>query len=159
MFGAAIIQNVIFQKLVGALLVITVIFSAGWTIQGWRKDQEIAKIQTQHAKERADAEVAMRKREQDLSASAAQARKVKDEEIANVRAKLDSALVQLRDRKQRPSGSSVSQTTAAGSPVQDADGTKLYREDAEFLIREAARADELRAALQQCQTAYQELRK
>jgi hypothetical protein len=154
MFG-----NDLLLKIVAGFLVISVIFSAGWTVQGWRKDQEIAKIQTQISRERADAETAMRKREQDLSASAAQARKVKDEEIASIRTKLDSALVQLRDRKKRPSSSGVPQAPAAGCPAQSADGTQLYREDAEFLAREAARADEIRAALQQCQTAYEELRK
>jgi hypothetical protein len=143
--------NDVLLRVVAALLVVSVIFSAGWTVQGWRKDKEIATIKSDHAKKFADAVSAAREKERELNAAAAQTRKAKDEEVAAIRTKLDAALIKLRNRPQRPSVNAVPSPAQCSCDAQGADGTKLFREDAEFLTREAARADELRAALKQCE--------
>lgn len=70
-----------------------------------------------------------------LEASTRQSLKEKDEKINRISAERDAALERLRNRPSRPSND---------SPTEDRPscrGTELYREDAEFLTREAARAE------------------
>lgn len=133
------------------LVLFAILFAVGWTAQGWRKDAEIAAIKAEQSKATAEATAAVRFREQVANNAANKIRKQKDEEVAVIRAKLDAALIQLRNRPQRNSANAVPNTSNGNSCPQGADGTKLYREDAEFLTREAARADEIRAALKQCE--------
>lgn len=66
--------------------------------------------------------------------------------LAVVRRNLDTALNGLRDRPERPA--TGSQATGTGQSC--ATGTSLCRQDSEFLVREAARADTLRAGLEAC---------
>ena len=68
----------------------------------------------------------------------------RQEEKSKVSADLANALVRLRKRPERV-------PTAASSTCEGTTGAQLSAEDAEFLTREAARADELRAALSACQ--------
>ena len=67
-------------------------------------------------------------------------------EISQVRRNLDLALDSLRSRPDRPSHlPEADRADCAGGT-----GAELSRPDAEFLSREAARADELRAGLRAC---------
>ena len=59
----------------------------------------------------------------------------------------------LRKRADRPEGYSVP-TSPADSVA--CTGASLFRSDAEFLVRESARADQLRIDLAACQAAYDE---
>lgn len=63
-------------------------------------------------------------------------REQKDEQIRNIERQLSNARKLLNDRKERPKDSE--QSAQAGSSCT---GRELYKEDGEFLIREAARAD------------------
>ncbi len=72
-------------------------------------------------------------------------RKEKDAQINAINNQLADSLVQLRNRPRR------SQSASNG---QSGTGTTLYAEDAEFLIREAARADTIRTALDACYKQY-----
>ena len=72
--------------------------------------------------------------EQKLNYDAWNIRATKDAKITELNTKLSSALSLLRNRPQRDN------PAAAGEACT---GTKLFREDAEFLTREAARADQL----------------
>jgi hypothetical protein len=64
----------------------------------------------------------------------------------------------LRQRPDRPSDGGLPEAATAGSgPPAWCDGSQLWRPDGEFLAREAARADELRAALGVCSSAYNAL--
>lgn len=70
--------------------------------------------------------------------------------LAEVQRHLDVAIVSLRDRPKRP-------TRLPDTPrieCSGASGRELSREDAEFLVREAARADTLRVGLEACYSAY-----
>ena len=70
--------------------------------------------------------------------------------LAEVQRHLDVAIVSLRDRPKRP-------TRLPDTPrieCSGASGRELSREDAEFLARESARADTLRAGLEACYAAY-----
>lgn len=65
---------------------------------------------------------------------------------------------QLRTRPARPTQSSALPNPASSEPVaQGCTGAQLYRPDAEFLVREAARADRLRESVRECRAAYDSL--
>lgn len=69
-------------------------------------------------------------------------------QIAGVRRNLDIALDGLRNRPERP----INLPATARTGCEGGSGAGLYREDGEFLAREAARADEIRAGLAACYT-------
>ena len=79
-----------------------------------------------------------------------QIRKEKDAQIASINNQLVDAISQLRKRPSR------SQDTSNG---QSGTGATLFAEDAEFLIREAARADQIRAGLEACYKQYDAIAK
>lgn len=68
-------------------------------------------------------------------------------------ADLQRALDSLRNRPERPAAAGGDVPTGAADLVA-CTGAGLFRSDGEFLAREAARADQLRADLQSCQAAY-----
>jgi hypothetical protein len=122
--------------------------------QKW--DQERAAQEAEYAA----AQAAAREKEQTLQANADSLRKEKDREIRDLNARAVALTNSLRDRPSR--------TTTESSPVPGAastgpapvvcTGKELPREDAEFLVREAGRADELRASLKQCYAQYEALK-
>ena len=83
-------------------------------------------------------------------AAADQIRKQKDAQIASINNQLVDAVSQLRNRPSR------TQSAANG---QGGTGATLSAEDAEFLIREAARADQIRTGLDACYKQYDALNK
>ncbi len=97
------------------------------------------------------AEQAARTAERALAAAAHNSKVQKNAEITRLTAALDAALDSLRHRPERPAVTDLPATAAAGAGCT---GAELYRPDGEFLAREAARADTLRAALSQCQAQY-----
>ena len=92
-----------------------------------------------------------------LQQSADKLRKTKNAQIARLNADLSAALAGLSDRPARPGAGSVSTNPAAGANP-GCTGASLWRDDGEFLAREAARADGLLADLAQCQAAYDSAR-
>lgn len=90
-------------------------------------------------------------KEQEHQAATDQIRKEKDAEIVAINSKLVDAISELRKRPARPA-----QVTNNG---QSGTGATLYAEDAEFLIREAARADVIRTALNACYLQYDAIAK
>lgn len=74
---------------------------------------------------------------------AAQYREKKDAEVRKINARLVDALERLRQRPERL-------PEPARAACTGATGAELSGPDAGFLVREAARADELRAALAEC---------
>lgn len=94
-----------------------------------------------------------RRIEQRRQSIAADITKAKDETIRSINARLLDALDGLRNRPERSS-------TTAGNTAncQGATGADLSKPDAEFLEREAARADTLRAGLDACYQQYESLR-
>lgn len=86
-----------------------------------------------------------RQQEANWSTNVAALEEVHADEVRNIAAQRDAALLSVRNRPERP-------VSAASAPsAQYGTGANLYRDDAEFLLREAARADGLRAALERCQ--------
>ena len=79
-------------------------------------------------------------------------RKVKDAQIRDINSKLVDAISELRKRPSRP------ESPLPGQTEQSCNGSQLYAEDSIFLIREAARADTIRIALQACYDQYESLK-
>ena len=66
--------------------------------------------------------------------------KKKDEKIKSISSKLNITLNELQQRTSRSSSNTSSTTPSSGKTCT---GAELYREDGEFLAREAARADKI----------------
>jgi len=130
-------------KLIACLVSVTLIFIAGWTINGWRYEKRIAN-------ERTAQEKVIQQKEAANQLVADQIRKDKDAQINAINDQLANALVQLRSR---PSRSQYNSNIG-----QDGTGRSLSAEDAEFLIREATRADKIRIALDACYKQYDEVK-
>ena len=95
------------------------------------------------------AEKVVREKEHEYQAAADNIRKAKDVQIKAINNQLVDAVGELRQRPGRTS------ETNAGS---NCNGTRLFAEDSEFLVREAARADEIRVGLETCYKQYEALK-
>jgi len=95
------------------------------------------------------AEKTVRDKEHQYQADADLIRKDKDAQLKDINNQLVDAISQLRSR------SSSATKTVNG---QDCNGATLSAPDADFLIREAARADEIRIGLQACYKQYEALK-
>jgi len=92
-----------------------------------------------------------REKEHQMQDATEQIRKYKDAQINAINNQLADALIQLRNRPSR--------SNQISSNGQSGTGATLYAEDAEFLIREASRADTIRTALDACYKQYDEVTK
>jgi len=95
------------------------------------------------------AEKTIRDKEHQYQADADEIRKTKDDQIKTINSQLVDAVSELRKRSNRSS---------EASNGKGCNGSSLYAEDAEFLIREAARADEIRVGLEACYKQYESLK-
>ena len=136
-------------KLGAAVAALLVAFTSGWIINGWRWNNTALKLAAAQTKALIDAERKSRKQELALQAAADAARSTKDAEITIIRNQLDAALVSLRERPLR--GANL---PGAAGTCPPATGAQLSREDAEFLAREAARADAVVASLHECYSIF-----
>jgi hypothetical protein len=143
-------------RMIVAVLTVIVAFCGGWYINGVRWERTLLEVRDTQAQIQANAQEAARKRERAMAEEADALRKVKDDEIRRINGRLAAALVELRDRPPRPEYS-LTPSTGVKSPALGSTGAQLYREDAEFLAREAARADEIRVSLIQCIAQYDEV--
>jgi hypothetical protein len=91
------------------------------------------------------AEKTIRDKEHQYQANADQIRKEKDAQIKVINTQLVDAVSELRKRPSR---------AAEATAGKGCNGTSLFAEDAEFLVREAARADEIRVGLIACYKQY-----
>ena len=90
-------------------------------------------------------EKTVRNKEHQYQANTDKIRTEKDAQIKAINDKLVDAISELRKRPSR---------TAEANNGQSCNGTSLYAEDAEFLIREASRADTIRIGLEACYKQY-----
>ncbi len=89
-----------------------------------------------------------------LNKAAIDQQKASNDKIAVLNNNLHAALNSLRDRPERPTDASSSGLPAPAAAQSSCTGASLYRPDAEFLVREATRADQLRVDLESCQAQY-----
>jgi len=102
--------------------------------------------------EQAAQEKVIRDKEHDYQASADKIRTEKDAQIKAINNQLVDAISELRKRPSRTSEASVVQAT------KGCNGSQLFAEDSEFLVRESARADTIRVALQACYEQYDSIK-
>ena len=151
-------------RAIAALLIAAILAVAGWAIYANGLAAGRAEIQAQWDRQRiADAAATVqaalraRTREQALQSTADKIREEKNREIRHLSAARDAALRELRNRDERPAGSvhpAADDQAAGAGPGTSCTGAQLYRSDAEFLVWEAARADEVRTHLSECRAAY-----
>lgn len=81
--------------------------------------------------------------------------------IRSIDLERDELLKRLRDRPSRPaeSGSSVPASPGTGASAPSCTGAELFGQDAEFLTREASRAEALRAYIKSLESQYERVRK
>jgi hypothetical protein len=94
-------------------------------------------------------EKAIRDKEHQYQADADKIRTEKDAQIKAINNQLVDAISSLRSRSSNPT------KTING---QDCNGATLSAPDAEFLIREAARADKIRIGLEACYKQYDSIK-
>ena len=99
--------------------------------------------------QQASQEKVIRDKEHQYQADADKIRKQKDDQINAINSQLVDAISELRKRPSR---------STEASNGQSCNGSGLYAEDAEFLIREASRADEIRVALAACYKQYEAIK-
>ena len=130
-------------QLIAYAVAIVLTFSAGWSVNGWRweKKEQAEQIARQKA---------IKDQESVNLAAADKIRKDKNAQINAINNQLADALIKLRNR--------TSRNDNQANNGQGATGMSLSAEDATFLIREAARADGLRTALEACYKQYDEVK-
>lgn len=115
---------------------------AVWGIHAYDKYKAVEAARTslvlKYEKKLSDAATAARNKEQQMQKDADANLEKKNEEIQDIDRKLNTALNELRKRPKRPTNPPKDSTVAEACT-----GAKLYGEDAEFLAREAARADRI----------------
>jgi hypothetical protein len=99
--------------------------------------------------QQASQEKVIREKEHQYQFNADQIRMEKDAQIKIINTQLIDAISQLRSR------SSSATKTING---QDCNGATLSAPDADFLVREAARADQIRIGLQACYQQYDSIK-
>lgn len=97
-------------------------------------------------------EKVIREKEHEYQAEADKIRKDKDEKINSINNQLADAISELRKRPSRSS------ETNDGSAAKGCNGSQLYAEDAELLVREAARAEKIRIELLSCYQRYESIK-
>ena len=130
-----------YVKIAAALAALTFSWYLGYSFEASRFDRY-----------KADQVLETQKLKDEHQAAADKIEKDKNDQINAINTRLSNALVELRNRPSRPK-SEATVTAACGT------GLTLYAEDAEFLIREAARADQIRTGLQACYEQYDSLMK
>lgn len=137
------------MQLVGSILLwIGTLFGA--VIFGYIHGRE--QVQAEWDSEKAATVTAQRTEEAALQASMDKLREDKNRETTKLRRTVAALTDSLRDRPERPAGA----TSAPGDGAAGCTGAGLYKPDGQFLVGEAARADQIRLALIQCQKAYQD---
>ena len=119
---------------------------AEWEAERIRQHQEHAKA-LQEAVER----------QQQLQMVADKLRQEKDREMRDLVARNTALANSLRDRQSRPTQTSAVPNPSGARPSA-CTARELYREDSEVVVGIAREADELRIALKQCYTQYDQVR-
>ena len=109
-----------------------------WAFHEYDKAQAVNEVVKQAEKASKDYKERTERVQKTLDASHRSALKEKDAKINSIERNLRSDIERLRNREVRPNVVTITETR------ETCTGTGLYREDAEFLTREAARAEKVR---------------
>lgn len=109
-----------------------------WAFHEYDKARAVNEVVEQAEKASKDYKERTERVQKTLDASHRLALKEKDVKITSIERNLRSDIERLRNREVRPNVVTITETRGTCT------GTGLYREDAEFLTREAARAEKVR---------------
>ena len=151
-----------------AIAVAAILAGLAWAYHQWADHQREIGRQEIRAQWQADklarAEqnrillMAKAKQDSELQAAADKERKAYHAQIRSIDLERDELLRRLRNRPERPEpapgGDGVPAVAGPGAAGPGCTGAELHRQDAEFLVRESARADRLQASLRSCINAY-----
>lgn len=129
----------------------------GWEINGWRLNGKIDTLSAEYAKANQVQEEKARATETTWSTKLSQVGTDAKTKTDSITAERDAALLQLRKRPARSAAPSATNPTIA-SQCSGSSGIELSGEDAEFLTREAARADAYASQVNDLIDAYNALR-
>jgi uncharacterized protein HemX len=118
-----------------AVLALVLVMAVGYGVWLY-KDRQYQALEKEYAQLIQQSEDIAIQHSKDMADQKAAADKDKNEALKKNAASLQSVIDSLRNRQARPNN--LPNNSSAGSTCT---GTQLYREDAEFLAREAARAD------------------
>ena len=156
--------------LLGCIAVLLISFLSYWGYAAHRTSSlklSLAETQKAHSEYVAKAQAqataeseAARKRQAELQAAADDSRRLHDEATTTLAAERDAALARLRSRQTRAAATAAAQADPAtsGGEVKICTGAELQRDDAEFLTREAARADQLKLDYDELWSVYSKAR-
>ena len=130
--------------LVGTLISAAIAMSIGY-------HEGTKAIQAKWDAEKAALVTSQRTKEAELQANMDKLRTEKNRETAKLQRAVAALTDSLRDRPDRP----ADPASSAGASSAGCTGAELYKPDGNFLVGEAARADQIRLALKSCQDAYQ----
>lgn len=156
-----------YKMVVGILVISGILVSAGVFAFLWHKsevEKAVTKERLRVSKETLLAvEQAYRQKEQvelSMQDKLQELQRKKDEQIRSISKRYDAIIAGLRDRKERASSSEQggSDPSANAETACGCTGEGLYREDAEFLVGEAARAELIKQELLTCYKAYDSAR-
>jgi hypothetical protein len=151
MYGLLI--NPILGRIIPIVGILAIGVALGWVTNGWRLNASIASLKASYAEDRGRVLTEARNRDRSLLEASERLRKDRDAKVKDLNRKLQSVNAELQQRKERDSRESTNTTACSG-----ATGAELSREDAEFLVREATRADEVVVQLNYCIAQYNKLR-
>jgi hypothetical protein len=117
-----------------------------------RLKTETAQAAATRAEQARAAEAAHRQRERTAAETLAAAQQKAEHEKNDLQRRVSALANSLRNRPERPATGGDVPTGAADGVA--CTGAQLYRADGAFLVRESARADQLRIDLAACQAAY-----
>ena len=109
-----------------------------WAFHEYDKAQAVNEVVEQAEQASKEYKERTERGQKTLDASHRSALKEKDAKINSIERNLRSDIERLRNREVRPNVVTITETR------ETCTGTGLYREDAEFLTREAARAEKVR---------------
>lgn len=124
----------------------------GWIVNGWRLNTSINQYKASIAASEARLIQEYRNKEQRLQEASNALRKAKDNEIKTITNRLNATLDELRQRQDRINLSGTTRTCSGAT------GAELSRQDAEFLARIAAEADQAVAERNMCIQQYKNAR-
>lgn len=129
-----------------------------WTLHSYDNHQAVRKAETAitatYQAKLVEEIGKARYKEEQMQKATDQLRTTKDAQIKDINRKLAVALDELRKRTERPTDTTTPSESGAACT-----GAFLYREDAEFLAREAARADRILTERDYYYNQYESVRK
>jgi LPS O-antigen subunit length determinant protein (WzzB/FepE family) len=146
------------QPILVKIIIIVSLISAVFLTHTWRVNKAVDKAVAEQVaiynNKIKELEIKSLKAESQLKDKVQSIKGEKDAQIKSIDRKYNSAIVSLRNRKERSTSTNSTPSACNAESTQGATGAQLYRNDAEVLIRFARDAEELKTHLNACYQQY-----